>query len=37
MVSLKFRLEFYRKCEGSINWYLGVSTYKDIRSLKEDI
>ena len=37
MVSLKFRLEFYWKCEGNINWYLGVSIYRDIRSLKEDI
>ena len=23
--------------KGNINWYLGVSTYKNIRSLKEDI
>ena len=37
MVSLKFRLEFYWKCEGNINWHLRVSIYKDIRSLKQNI
>ena len=37
MASLLSRLKSYWKCVGNIKRYLGARTYKDIKSLKEDI
>ena len=37
MASLLSRLESYWKCVGKIKSYLGARTYKDIKSLEEDI